>query len=515
MTNTLRILELETTYRVPRDHPEPMRLRAEMDDIVRNYLANCCSRAIDAAIDPNDCSVWVIDEIRLDVLLDVHSAPPAELADFWAKKIASAVARVIANGEDGVRVLRFANRAAFLARFLRSLAEDRAWQRWYFSEFASLKTLPRGTAIREALLREPTEAEAVLIELARTNALSVVATALSRTDQELIVGSCAHGAAYSADSLKVALWIAIAAAWKDASLIGLYVRLRTECPAMPATNAAGSADHLERILRWRNTGELRGIVHTMRHGGLPSPQLNADELETAMMIRRIAVAGGAELIGTLVTNADDSNLARGAERYELQSELGAVFVLLVVLCEIPELLALFGRAEEPLRRYLLYILCFHRKVAEAWRDPAVRLAAGIPDSTEFWDLSPIELREVPNTLRERALPEDVAYFLSDNEPIFPGLALDADTRTSLAVCAAVLMREFARRLPALGGSSIEYLWRNVLAGAAKIVVSGDFIEVRLKPRALQIVLQMTGLHERAMPLPGCAPRSFIVRFDES
>jgi hypothetical protein len=98
--------------------------------------------------------------------------------------------------------------------------------------------------------------------------------------------------------------------------------------------------------------------------------------------------------------------------------------------------------------------------------------------------------------------------------LLPGFVGDRDLRKRLAVAAAVLVRAFARGLPALGGSSIEYLWQNVLSGDARIAVERHAIAVRLKPRPLQIVLRMAGLQVLRFEIPWLGDTRITVRFDE-
>src|SRR5882757_1980101 len=348
-----------------------MQLRADMDDLARRHIAACCARAIGAVLDAGDPSVWVIDEVELDLLLDVHAAPPADIADFWARRIASTVTRLMAKGEDGVRVRRFADRAAFLAHFLRSLAEDRAWQQWYFAEFSSLRSLPVGAAMREALLREPDLAEPALMELARTHGLKPVTDALSRTDEELIVGCCADGATYSANSLSRVLRMS-RTAWTD-TLTGWYVRIRSECPEMAASDAAGAAEIMQRIAQWARSGKLRPIVASLTQGRLPPELSSSEEVEAATMLRHIAATDGARLLTSLVADTNDPSREGRDEPAEFETDLGAVFLLAAVLLETPALHAVFAGPKDSGLRYLLYVMCFHRGLPGAWRDPALRL----------------------------------------------------------------------------------------------------------------------------------------------
>src|SRR5262249_7212626 len=209
-----------------------------------------------------------------------------------------------------------------------------------FAEFATLRSLPRHAAIREALLREPQEAEAALFELDRTGTLGTVVAQLTRLDQEWIVECCANGAVYSEDSLKAVLRMSHAGAWAYEPLLNLYFRIRSECPGMSPSGAAGAADHLERVLGWKKAGALRSIVRTMTQGSPTLLALTDDELETARMLRIIAVTGGADLVASVIGRSDARPSGVGAGS-ELQTEIGGVFLLAAVLAEVPALLRHF------------------------------------------------------------------------------------------------------------------------------------------------------------------------------
>jgi hypothetical protein len=515
VTETLYIERLATRYRVPRDHPSALRLGAEMDDIARSYITDGCSRAIGACIDPDDPSIWVIDEVRLNLLVDIRCAPAPDIAHLWGKRIVAAVARVMAAGPDGAHVLRFANRAAYLAHFLRNLAEDRAWDKWYFAEFAALRSLPRNAALREALLREPQTAEAALLELDRTHTLGPVVAALTRADQEQVIECCANGAAYSAAALAAALRMSHAALWSPAPLLSLYLRIRTECPGMAPSSAVGAADHLERVLNWRQRGELRRIVRAMTQGNPTPLTLTPEELETARMLRIIAVTGGADLVGSVIGAGESGTTGSRQRESEFETEFGSVFLLAAVLAETPALLRVIEGEAGALRRCLLYGLCLTAGGAVAWQDMALRVAADADAVPDPADLAALDISAIPGALHDLAMAEDVSFFARKLDLLFAQKPLSPATGRSIAVCAAVLVREFARRLPALSASSVWYLWANILAGPGRVLVTDDVIEIRLAPRPLQIVLRMAGLHERVIDLPGCPGKAFVVRFEES
>ena len=175
----MRIERLQNTYLVPRDHPAPQRIRSDLDETARSSMAESCGRALSSLLDPADPSVWVIESVTVELLMDVSAVPLDQAASYWGQQIAHSVAKTMARGEDGQRVMRFPSRAAYLAYFLRNLAAGDAWGKWYYREFDSLRSLPAGAAIREALFREPQQAEAALLHLLETNSLNGVIRCLS------------------------------------------------------------------------------------------------------------------------------------------------------------------------------------------------------------------------------------------------------------------------------------------------------------------------------------------------
>jgi hypothetical protein len=65
----------------------------------------------------------------------------------------------------GGNVVRFANRAAYVARFLRDVAAGTAWGKWYYESFAGLRQLSTSAALRTAVCNESDAGPAALLEL--------------------------------------------------------------------------------------------------------------------------------------------------------------------------------------------------------------------------------------------------------------------------------------------------------------------------------------------------------------
>ena len=181
----LQIRRVQAQYHVSSAHPAPERLKARLDEAVTHSLAQTLSTMCSAWFADTDPSIWLIR--RLEINVDVSAAWDREsLARAWRGQIARALSRAMQDGEDGENVLRFPNRAAFLARFLIDVAEGHAWGKWYYESFAGLRLLPTSAALRTAILDRPAIGQEALLELS-TDALQKTLGALTTQDARTIV----------------------------------------------------------------------------------------------------------------------------------------------------------------------------------------------------------------------------------------------------------------------------------------------------------------------------------------
>ena len=116
-SNRLHIRRFHAHYLAPRYHPAPQRLKGRIDDAVAQHLlAQTLSHALANLFSETDESVWLIRRLELD--LAVNAAWDREqLTRVIAAQLARLLAGALNETGDG-NVVRFANRAAHLARFL-------------------------------------------------------------------------------------------------------------------------------------------------------------------------------------------------------------------------------------------------------------------------------------------------------------------------------------------------------------------------------------------------------------
>jgi hypothetical protein len=202
MSAQLSIQRLNATYLVPRELPDAGAARSRLDQAMRLRLAAMCSRLLAQVLDETDTSVWLIRRLDLELALDVGGTDEDLLTHVWASRIAASLARAIARGPDGQSVMRFPDRAAYLAHFLRDMGDGCAWEKWYYDSLDTLRSLPPSAAMSEALLREGAEqTQNTLLHLARRGWLEQALSVMTERDvlrvYETLSGT--HAAAGSED----------------------------------------------------------------------------------------------------------------------------------------------------------------------------------------------------------------------------------------------------------------------------------------------------------------------------
>ena len=200
--SALRIHRLRSEYLVGRDHPYPEWVRGELDGHVRRGLQDICAQALQWLCPAADESLWFIR--RLDVELAVDASwDPEQFARPWSTEIGRSVQRVLNGGERSGEVIRFSNRAAFLARFVTDLAHGSAWDCWYYTSFDSLRGLAVDQAICEALVRDPSLTETALRRMSDEGNLENVLGKLSPAGAAQILRTVANQSSSIANTRSV------------------------------------------------------------------------------------------------------------------------------------------------------------------------------------------------------------------------------------------------------------------------------------------------------------------------
>ncbi len=183
--STLNIHRLRPLYLVASDHPDPEAVRAKVDAIARRTLPHALSSAVSRSLPDSTAEVWMISSLKLEVDLNLDSNED-QLALNWARQAAISLAEILGGDSEANQVLHFANRAAYLAHFLRDLVDGSAWGKWYYHQFEGLRLLPLSAALRTAISREVSIGREALLQLTST-ALRRIVTSLTDNDAQRVL----------------------------------------------------------------------------------------------------------------------------------------------------------------------------------------------------------------------------------------------------------------------------------------------------------------------------------------
>jgi hypothetical protein len=401
------IERFNSQYVVSREHPAPDHVRVRLDDVMRTHLADACRETFARTLDPNDPSVWLIRRLDVIVALGADALQGDQCTHDWGAEIASSLTRTIARGADGLSVLHFSDRAAYLAHFLGDLASGRSWDRWYYGEFETLRALPTSAAIRETLLREPQLAEAVLLGLG--SATDRLVNVLTESDALRFYDLCGGPAGIDSDvprsivEAALAAWPALVppSTFLDISAartaLRLYLVLRRDCPNAGARSVRSAVDsllgfarlvrrldHASELIEHLRDGDLRSAVEVARRSGGTLP------VESLLFARRIAM-GDTDLFTNILRTLAPASISTPQRFSESAGTLeafstafGGAFLLLPKLLELgvhdvienAPYVDSGDKTAAALRALVLLKGLGRERANAAVCDPAVSLAAG-------------------------------------------------------------------------------------------------------------------------------------------
>lgn len=547
-SDTLYVRLLRARYLTPMNHPDPAGVRHRMDDIVTDYLKEALGKTLSSPAD----AVWFIK--RLDVDLSMNTKWPPEIAArVWADSISRAVAAIQKDGAISDNVVRFDDRAAYVAQFLVDLVDDAAWSRWYYRSFTGLKHLDKSSAVRTVLAREAETAIEGLARLPR-HKIRRITDALSHADARNLFKAL-HPSTIGTIADLQAIWRCIeerefySAGWSGdrAALAVVVETVRT-------------GDRFTYSSVWQLTRAIFTLQDIFR-SGLASPALvrsailgnNPADLyrvltpaqsEDLMFLSGCRVEDVKEVFGALeqlsreLTQAAEPDTdTRSSDRTEVySSRFGGVFLLLPFLdslelnrvshlwddIAIDSQVAGINEIDEideidaaAMLRVLILSMCLGgRSLPDILLDSAVRLVLGLSNTISLksvmaWyeNVTALQKRELckhivarARCLQYRAAPSpsrklDYEYLGFGNS--FAGSPGDM---RSIGLAARTVLTAFANRLSGFSNSSLPYLNQNFLSCSAVVEVSDDKIVATLSRPPLDVILNMTGMSRTAYKL---------------
>lgn len=404
-TGLINIRRFSSQYLVPEGFPSPERACSKLDEIVSGYLPDILRQTASGLFQTSDTSVWFIRNLKLD--LNVNTAWDRDvIAERWALQITRELSHALSDeGVAGEGIVRFPDRASYLASFVRDLAGGNAWGKWYYESFSGLQMLPVSSAIRTALCRDISTGVDTLLKL-ESGERSRVFSALGNQDLKRLLHSVSEEA--SKDTDYSSCFHALREAWKyedtndfrsgdegkDALSLYLAVISRNRDIAGRSLLAAIlSFICLDGILSGLGPAERKDLMVALAGRDVSRLYLavGAERAETLRPLRDIPndwlVSFSQELASsrkrTFPHAPPPGQVQKGTVEIR-HTPFGGMFLLLPLLDELfPEeafagLLGLEGQSAASLLRFLFLTACFgHANFNRAFHDPVVRDIMGI------------------------------------------------------------------------------------------------------------------------------------------
>jgi len=522
-------------YVVAADHPAPHDPQARLDHFISSDVGHACAAHLADWLDDADPAVCMIRELSIDLALDPAASREPEIASAWGRRVALEIRRALESNNGSANVVRFSSRAAYIAHWALDVANGRTWDQWYYAEFQSLRSLPAGLAIVEAMVREPAELPSIVGEFVTMRCLQDVLAAIQESGAAKVFRVLLD--ASPATTAAVTPWLprllAIcnrfplgvpAEPFRDA--LRLYATARTHCPGTSEYGLPTAIDGLLNLRRmlasFASLDSAQAFLRACANGGRDEAQriaaaehVRLDEPILSFLLHTIDDSPDWPAFAANAFGSATDDPLRAADSFLTQ--YGGIFLLGPSFLDLDmygACLIAAHNADDPLvcsaiLRCVLAASCFGRdRVRACLADPAISLFAGLARSPSHESLADAVLRAdiagafafLLDTLPQDRLPflhpePDPAlldYF--DFSRAMPELNLDASTAALWSRLAHAVLRSFAARLPGFSQSSPEYLFQNFLAGLRSVTDSGDRIEVVLPRCPLSIVLEIAGAY---------------------
>lgn len=558
---TIHILQLNAQYNVTqfsigeatRSLDNPIGIQRRLDQIASQLLAQTLENQL-AQWNDADGALYFIEQLHFDLPLDLTHSDDRQLATTWAGALYTSIQRTLS--QSGMGVVCFRDRSTFIASFLEDLLQGRAWDCWYYAEFADLRSGSVGQAILNLLTPDGDIGREALLELTRRDSLERLLTRLTDAEVEAIATQCLLPPSPTVmlpntcgrwiDGLRSLLSSGMALTSVIArDVTRLYLGLLRQRPELgPDVNLAR---FVQDILLLRQA--------VMELGDRPTflAQLAADNWAEATRplgrspLQPLLRALAREVAGTdLVRLLQDLQVdAPATPTQRLRTAFGGIFLLVGAIADLDlyrflQTCAYPDPPDVPKANLLLWLIALQclgvGNLEQARRDSGVLGFAGLAQTPEpEWLLNYAAqltgemhgafgqalqahcqrvLRQPDLFMYQRSLsslPEPSEWLLLHTAPHSP--ISDAAWDHALGVMSAIALQGFAARLGALAGSSPSYLSRNFLECEAEIWMSEETITIHLLTCPLQMMLKMSGFEHFRWQIPWLGDRQLILNFD--
>lgn len=397
-TNRLQIRRLQAQYLVASEHPSPASVKNRLDEGLSRNLTEALSAAFSSWFSENDESVWLIRQMKIEVVVNV-AWERDKFTRVMTMQIGRVLGAILQGGEDSGNVMRFPNRAAYLARFLADLADGLAWGRWYYESFEGLHLLPTSAALRTAVCDKPDTGHKALLQLA-DGELKKVLRALTPQDARRIVESLTEneteGDEFRCCRAAWTAWQAIEADLYDSpdewhQTLHLYVAASREQSGVSGLTLKKGTRALLRLahrLRRDSTAQAEQLLSALFSGETATlfAAAGAGEAETLLPLLRCPPVWVREVAQTLLAReTGQKTVETETTAARRDTSCGGAFLLLPLIDELPltEATRDWPHADEAaaislVRFLLLTKCCGHRRAERAFYDSLLRDLLLIP-----------------------------------------------------------------------------------------------------------------------------------------
>jgi len=530
------------TYQLPRDFSVPRDLQLRLDSIVADRLALACRSFLEQSLNPADPSVWRVRDLTLNFSLDTGFSDVHGVACDWGRSLAFEILSIVEGGQVNDSILRFPNRAAFLAQFLADLAAGRAWGKWYYEEFSDLQMLPSRQVICSIFLRKDPLPADLLRQIASIGRLETVLQVLNESDAGLIFDLCFENAASTFRNENLQKWAGIVLElWNSAPLRAASraeVQSRDALRLLIRTisrHSAGPSDlDLKRVIngllavrsvlleirkpslmdslfKQLAVFDLRSAVDTAFAAGAHDPG-EALVLFSQMMQGDVAWASQAAAVVLGESNKERFLTCKSAAEGEsVLSSFGGIFLLghSLIGSALEESTRCASCASESpektvaILRHLAAIKCFGcARFADTSDDPALRLFSGMEGFSFLQALNDLDVRQLHLAGAHAVLLQALLDRHESHAPVLFADVISSSTENSVLLLRELVRDEWLDAFPVSDRQEdVSQLLRFSLQRFSAIskldqplVILGDSLSSRIEMSSLRQVLHVDALN---------------------
>ena len=440
------------------------------------------------------------------------------MARQWGASVVRSLIGALEADSPAEGILHFPNRAAYLARFLVDLVNDRAWKAWHHNEFRGLKMLPMTAAIRTVVLNEPDNAVAALNTLSLGERLQVL-NALRPADAGRVLEALVPRLEELQDGESLAMLLDSSEAERKTVLRRLIEKKREQViPAKPVekqkantadTNYSSELDErrytafggaflllpllapvplMAAAARWPvpesadKTTLIRLLILAKCMGGERAMRAFNDPVlrDLAAVPPAVTLGDAANWLGRITPEQQHAFLKHLAD-WRLQVEPSET--QLITTTKGPGRVAVLVA-----RRKGMWLAVYEYESPPEGASLVKDFATFIPTAPQVSTPAEQSSDDALPAIGLQSAQEDLS-FLTLPRNLCPNSGVDL----ALSVVAQSVIRDFGYRLPGFAASSLGYLHANFLNMTASLERQAERWVVRLGRPPLNVILNMTGM----------------------